>query len=88
MEVPVFAKLTGLATVRTKSRFLETFVWTQLSWVQTTREATKLSPAEAEQLITELNTREPGPQYTAERDETGESNQPPYGLDNFVVRKT
>jgi hypothetical protein len=83
----VFAKLTGLAHVESGSRFVEAITWTNLTWVETAREASKFSRQQAEQLASELSAREPGPEYTVERDENGESNQPPYGLDNFVVRK-
>ena len=83
----MFAKLTGYAQTPTESRFIAIQMWTQLTWVETALAATKLSPRNAEQLVSELETREPGPEYTIERDENGESNLPPYGLDNFVVRK-
>ena len=83
----MFAKLTGLAHVESGNRFIQTITWTNLEWVETTREASKFSPQKADQLVSELDAKEPGPKYTIERDETGESNLPPYGLDNFVVRK-
>ena len=83
----MFAKLNNLATFQTGDRFVESFSWMTCTWVETAREATKLPPQQAEQLVGELETREPGPQYTIERDEHGESNQPPHGLDNFVVRR-
>ncbi len=54
----------------------------------TTHEATKLSCPEAEKLVAELQDKQPGRAYTIERDENGEQNLPPYGLDNFVVRRT
>ena len=85
----MFAKLAGLAHTRSATPIMiDTSVWIDLTWVETPREATKLSPEEAHKLVGELNTRDPGPEYTYERDENGMSNQPPYGLDNFVVKKT
>jgi len=62
--------------------------WRECSWADTTRGATKLSIDEAERLISQLNERQPGSVYVAERDENGEANVPPYGLDNFVVRRS
>lgn len=85
----MFAKLAGLAHTRSATPVvIDTYVWMELTWVESPREATKLPPEEAQRLVGELNTREPGPEYTYERDENGVSNQPPYGLDNFVVKKT
>jgi hypothetical protein len=85
----MFAKLTGYyQTVDTGSRFVMSQGWSDCTWVATTKEATKFSSEQADRLIGELNNRESGPIYTAERDELGESNHPPYGLDNFVVRKS
>jgi hypothetical protein len=85
----MFAKLTGYyQTVDRGSRFVLSQGWSDCTWVSTAWEATKLSQAQADQLIGELNNRDSGPIYNAERDETGETNQPPYGLDNFVVTKT
>jgi hypothetical protein len=67
--------------------FLQFSEWKECSWVETTTEATKLPRELAERLMHELEQRESGPIYTVECDEKGESNQPPYGLDNFVVRR-
>jgi hypothetical protein len=83
----MFAKLTGYAQTLTESRFVAQQMWTQLSWVETAREAEKLSRQGAEKLVGELNEKHPGPEYTIERDENGMNNVPPYGLDNFVVKK-
>jgi hypothetical protein len=84
----MFAKLDGHLQTVSEGGFLLTETWTQCNWVSTSREATKLSRNKAEQLVSELERRQSGPKYTIERDENGEANQPPYGLDNFVVQKT
>jgi hypothetical protein len=85
----MFAKLTGyFQTVDPSQRFILTVGWSECSWVETTREATKLSKQQVDRLVSELKQRIPSSDYTAERDETGETNQPPYGLDNFVVRNS
>ena len=83
----MFAKLTGLASVESGNRFVQTLTWTHLGWVETARAASKFSRKDAERLVDELDLKEPGPQYTIELDENGENSLPPYGLDNFVVRK-
>ena len=62
--------------------------WLDSDWVETAREATKLPAPQAQNLAHEFETREPGPTYTTERDENGGANLPPYGLNNFVVRRT
>lgn len=84
----MFAKLTGFyQTVDPASRFLLSKGWKEVTWVPTAREATKLSQQYAERLVGELEDKEPGPIYGIQRDENGESNVAPYGLDNFVVHR-
>jgi len=82
----MFAKLTGY--YQHPAGYILSSGWKECTWVNTAREATKFSRPEAERLLTELHEKQPGPAYTIERDENGEQNLPPYGLDNFVVRKT
>ena len=82
----MFAKLTGF--YRHSGGYVLSSGWKECAWVDTAREATKFSCPEAERLAAELRDKRPGPAYTIERDENGEQNLPPYGLDNFVVRKT
>lgn len=59
-----------------------------LTWVANLAAATRFSQKEAQWLVAEMNRLHPGETYTLERDQDGEANCPPYGLDNFVVRKT
>jgi hypothetical protein len=88
ISAPTFAKLDGYLKTVSDGGFLLSQTWEQCSWVENSRQATKLSHDQAVQLVSELATQQPGPKYTIERDENGETNQPPYGLDNFVVRKS
>lgn len=66
--------------------YLQEF-WTQVRWVENPRQATKLSKLEADRRLEELKQHEATGSYNIERDESGEANLPPYGLDNWVVRK-
>jgi len=68
--------------------YIQSSGWKECKWVATLQEATKLPYDSAIQLIEELKARSPGHQHVAERDEHSEANVPPYGLDNFVVRRT
>jgi hypothetical protein len=81
----LFARLTGFYQYPTK-HVLHTG-WKECTWVETARKATRLSRSQSERLVAELREKQPGPEYRIERDEDGEENLPPYGLDDFVVRK-
>jgi len=83
----MFAKLDGYLQTLSEGGFVHSQTLKQCNWVSTANQATKLSRNKAEQLVSELESPQPGPKYTIERDENGETNQPPYELDNFVVRK-
>jgi hypothetical protein len=82
----MFAKLTGF--YQHAAGYVLSSGWKECMWVVTTREATKFSRLEAERLVTQLHEKQPGSGYAIERDENGKQNLPPYGLDNFVVRRT
>jgi hypothetical protein len=67
--------------------YVASTAWKDLNWVDAVQKATRLPYAEAVKLSEEITIRQPGHNYVVERDEHGEANLPPYGLDNFVVRR-
>jgi hypothetical protein len=84
---PAYAQLVGHFTASTE-RFVQESAWVGLNWHASEKPATRLPKHEADSLVQELEVREPGPTYEAVRDSTGEANLPPYGLDNWIVKRT
>jgi hypothetical protein len=82
----MYAQLVGKFSFNPEKHVASTG-WTDLNWVDAPQKATKLSHEHAVRLSEELVIKQPGRQYFVERDQAGEANLPPYGLDNFVVRR-
>ena len=83
----MYAKLQHFFQHATENRFIAAFGWQQCNWVDTAGQASKFPHESALQLADELAKNEPGYRYVVERDDNGTANLPPYGLDNFVVRR-
>jgi hypothetical protein len=81
-----YGQLVGYFTANPE-RMLERSGWKEIRWHKTEKKATRLAYSEALSLVKELEARQPGPVYLAVRDENAEDNVPPYGLDNFVVKR-
>jgi hypothetical protein len=61
--------------------------WKDCTWVDDLKQATRLAHDQATTLAIELIAKQVRFKYVLERDQNAERNPPPYGLDNFVVRR-
>jgi hypothetical protein len=82
----VYAQLVGKYSFGPE-RHVTSTGWTGLNWLVEIQHATSLPYEEAVRLPKELAVKQSGHKYVVERDEHGEANRPPYGLDNFVLRR-
>jgi hypothetical protein len=82
----MYAQLVGRFSFQSEP-YVASTAWKDLNWVDALQKATRLTYEDAVKLSNELLTKQPGRQYIVERDQSGEANIAPYGLDNFVVRR-
>jgi hypothetical protein len=81
----MYAQLVGKFS--TARGFIHSQGWTDIQWTDNENKASRFAEGEAKELAQKFEDNLPGFQYFAERDSSGVSNQAPYGLDNWVIRK-
>jgi hypothetical protein len=80
-----YAKLTRQFLAKSEHRSEDS--WTDIDWLPDETKASRLPHSQALWLIEELRARTQGVRYEAARDKTGEANLPPYGPDNWIVKR-
>lgn len=83
----MFAKLTSFDQMKEPDPNRELIGPTHLTWVAVSAAATRFTKDDAQTLISELISKQPGHIYRAIRDENGESDQPSNCVNNFLVEK-
>jgi hypothetical protein len=81
----MYAELVG--SFSTARGLIHSQGWTDIHWTDNENKATRLKEDEAKDLAQKFKDNLPGFKYFAERDSSGVSNQAPYGLDNWIIRK-
>ena len=81
-----YAKLTRQFSAKSGHRSED--AWTEIDWLPDETKASRLPHSQALWLVEELRARTQDVRYEAVRDEVGEANLPPHGLNNWLVKRT